>query len=75
VVSGGWRKVYVLDCYSMPFGTLEPHADEVHRRNREHGWKSGADWVPHDAKVIEWGSGRTRVEQMEAARAKADAGS
>lgn len=59
-------KVYVLDCYSMPFGALEPHADEVHRRNREYGWKSGIDYVPHDAKVIEWGSGRTRVEQMAA---------
>jgi phage terminase large subunit len=60
-------KVYVLDCYSMPFGTLEPHAEEVHRRNREHGWKPGGiDYVPHDAKVLEWGGGRTRVEQMEA---------
>jgi phage terminase large subunit len=60
-------KVYVLDCYSMPFGTLEPHAEEVHQRNREHGWKPGGiDYVPHDAKVLEWGGGRTRVEQMEA---------
>jgi phage terminase large subunit len=60
-------KVYVLDCYSMPFGTLEPHAEEVHRRNEEHGWKAGGiDYVPHDAKVLEWGGGRTRVEQMEA---------
>lgn len=62
------RKVYILDCYSMPFGTLEPHAEEVHRRNAEHGWnvKGAIDYVPHDAKVIEWGAGRTRVEQMTA---------
>lgn len=61
-------KVYILDCYSMPFGTLEPHAEEVHRRNAEHGWnvKGAIDYVPHDAKVIEWGAGRTRVEQMQA---------
>lgn len=61
-------KVYVLDCYSMPFGTLEPHAEEVHRRNAEYGWnvKGAIDYVPHDAKVIEWGAGRTRVEQMQA---------
>jgi phage terminase large subunit len=61
-------KVYILDCYSMPFGTLEPHAEEVHRRNAAHGWnvKGAIDYVPHDAKVIEWGAGRTRVEQMQA---------
>jgi hypothetical protein len=34
------------------------------RRTRapEHGWLDGNDYMPHDAKVLEWGSGRTRLE-------------
>jgi hypothetical protein len=27
-------------------------------------WKRGIDWVPHDAKVRELGTGRTRIESM-----------
>lgn len=57
-------QIFILDCYTMPFGSLEPHAAVVHQREQEHGWRSGIDFVPHDAKVIEWGTGRTRVEQM-----------
>ena len=32
----------------------------------QHGWHDGTDWVPHDAKVKEWGTGKTRVETMQA---------
>ena len=46
------------------FVGLDHYADVVHKRNEEHGWKSGIDFVPHDAKIREWGSGRTRVETM-----------
>lgn len=59
-------QVFILDCYTMPFGTLEPHAEQVEQRRKEHGWIDGIDFVPHDARVIEWGSGRTRVESMKA---------
>ena len=31
----------------------------------ERGWQHGTDFVPHDAKVKEFGSGRTRVETMQ----------
>jgi REP element-mobilizing transposase RayT len=31
---------------------------------RELGWEYGAHLLPHDAKVVEWGSDRTRLEQM-----------
>ena len=34
-------------------------------KSKQHGWRDGVDWVPHDAKVKEWGSGKTRVETME----------
>lgn len=44
-------------------GEGAPHyAAEVKRRERELGWKRGDMMVPHDAKVKEWGSGRTRLE-------------
>ena len=36
----------------------------IERAEKEHGWMHGNDYVPHDAKVKEWGSGRTRVETM-----------
>lgn len=57
-------QVFILDSYTAPHGSLEPHAEEVFRRRDEYGWKDGVDYVPHDAKVIEWGTGRTRVETM-----------
>ena len=59
-------QVFILDCYSMPFGSLEPHAEAIKERRDKFGWTDGIDWVPHDARVLEWGSGRTRVESMQA---------
>lgn len=56
VVAGN---VLVLDCYTAP-GYGEDHAAQVLSRP----WKRGTDFVPHDAKVGEWGGGRTRLEQM-----------
>ena len=32
---------------------------------KQRGWIHGDDYVPHDAKIKEWGSGRTRVETMQ----------
>jgi hypothetical protein len=43
---------------------VEYFRDEINRIHDEHGWQHGSDYVPHDAKVKEWGSGRTRVETM-----------
>lgn len=57
-------QVFILDCYSASGVGLDHYADVVHKRAEEHGWKSGVDFVPHDAKIKEWGSGRTRVETM-----------
>ena len=43
---------------------VEWYRDELFRIYAERGWTHGNDYVPHDAKVKEWGSGRTRVETM-----------
>jgi hypothetical protein len=56
-------QLFILDCYSSP-GAGPDHFDLVKARFAEHGWKKGIDFVPHDAKVEEWGTGRTRIETM-----------
>lgn len=61
-VIGG--SVHILDCYSQSGVGLDHYADIVQKRREEYGWKDGTDYVPHDAKVKEWTSGRTRVETM-----------
>ena len=61
-VAGG--QVYVLDCYSASGAGVDHYAEVIANRRDEHGWQDGIDFVPHDAKVKEWGSGRTRVETM-----------
>lgn len=58
-VVGG--QVWVLDCYTASGVGVDHFADVV----RDRGYAPGTDYVPHDAKVKEWGSGRTRVESMQ----------
>jgi phage terminase large subunit len=55
-------KIYILDCYTNNGGGVDHYAEVCHER----GWQQGIDFVPHDAKVKEWGApgGRTRVETM-----------
>jgi phage terminase large subunit len=57
-------QLVLLDFYSASGVGLEHYADIIKKKEQEHGWIHGDDWVPHDAKVKEWGSGRTRVETM-----------
>ncbi len=57
-------QVFILDCYSASGTGLDHYSEIVHRKTEERGWKSGIDFVPHDAKIKEWGTGRTRVETM-----------
>lgn len=59
-------QVFILDCYSQSGVGVDHFAEIVEQRRKEHGWKDGTDFVPHDAKVKEWGTGRTRVETMQA---------
>ena len=35
-----------------------------------HGWRQRIDWLPHDAKVRELGTGKTRIEVLEACGCK-----
>jgi phage terminase large subunit len=57
-------QVFVLDCYEASGVGLEHYAAEIEKRHKQHGWTHGIDYVPHDAKVREMGTGRTRVETM-----------
>ena len=53
-------QVFIVDCYSASGVGVEHYAEICHAKP----WKRGVDFVPHDAKVKEWGTGRTRVEVM-----------
>jgi phage terminase large subunit len=58
-------QLFILDHYAASGVGLEHYRDVIEQRERERGWKHGDDYVPHDAKIKEWGSGRTRVETMQ----------
>ena len=58
-------QVFILDCYSQSGVGVDHFAEVVEGRRKQHGWQGGTDFVPHDAKVKEWGTGRTRVETMQ----------
>jgi phage terminase large subunit len=53
--------VHILDCYTASGVGVEHYAEVV----RSKPFLRGNDFVPHDAKVKEWGTGRTRVETMQ----------
>lgn len=57
-VHGG--KIYVLECYSSSGVGVDHYAEICHSKP----YARGIDYVPHDAKVKEWGTGKTRVETM-----------
>jgi hypothetical protein len=57
-------QIVVLDHYAAAGHGLEHYAGVIEARREQHGWIDGLDYVPHDAKVKEFGSGRTRVETM-----------
>ncbi|CAB4147916.1 hypothetical protein UFOVP1020_47 [uncultured Caudovirales phage] len=59
ILAGG---INVVDYYEATGVGLDHYA-EILRAKR---YFTGKCLVPHDAKVKEWGSGRTRIEQMEA---------
>ena len=59
-VPGG--KILILDYYVSHHQGAEHYAGIIKDRRSAYGWASGTVFVPHDAKVHEWGSGRTRIE-------------
>lgn len=58
-------QVFILDCYSQSGAGVDHYAEVIEKKRKQHGWKDGTDFVPHDARVKEWGTGRTRVETMQ----------
>ena len=58
-------QLFILDHYAASGVGLEHYADVIEKRKHTYGWRDGLDYVPHDAKIKEWGSGRTRVETMQ----------
>ena len=61
------NKPVILACYTNSGGGLEHYAEKDAEIRSEHGWPRTSDcvdYVPQDAKVMEWGSGRTRIEAM-----------
>jgi phage terminase large subunit len=62
------NRVVILDCYTNSGGGIDHYAEKDALVRAEQGWtrtRETRDYVPHDAKVLEWGSGRTRVESMQ----------
>ena len=57
-VYGG--KIYVIDAYTNNGAGVEHYAGIVDDK----GYPAGIDYVPHDSKVREWGTGKTRLETM-----------
>jgi phage terminase large subunit len=54
-------KIYILDCYTASGVGVDHYAEICHGKP----WQRGIDYVPHDAKVKEWGTGKTRLETMQ----------
>jgi hypothetical protein len=54
------KEVRIIDYYENHGQGLQHYASVLSSR----GYRYGDDWVPHDAKVRELGTGRTRVETL-----------
>lgn len=55
----------ILDFYAAHGVGVDHYAAEHRSRAAKYGWTAGNDYVPHDARVREWGgNARTRVEAM-----------
>jgi len=65
-------QLIVLDHLAASGVGVEWYLGEIEKREKEHGWLRGNDYVPHDANVKEWGSGRTRIETMRSIGLKPD---
>ena len=53
-------EIRILDCYENHGKALGHYAELVKAKP----WKRGSDYVPHDARVRELGTGKTRVETL-----------
>ena len=53
------QELHIVDYYEASGHGAEHYCEWLNERKYR-----GVDWVPHDAKAREWGSGRTRVERL-----------
>lgn len=53
-------QIRILDVYVAHGAGIEHYAEVCHSKP----WPRGIDYVPHDARVREFGTGRTRIETM-----------
>lgn len=56
------QQLLILDYYASHGAGIQHYADVIEKRGHE--LNGAIDYVPHDAKVKEFGTGRTRVETM-----------
>jgi phage terminase large subunit len=63
VLSGG---LHIVDFYEASGVGLDHYATTLKAKAQAGGYQLGECLVPHDAAVKEWGSGKTRIEQMRA---------
>lgn len=56
------KTLYILDYYESSGCGVDHYADVIAKK--PYTRRGAVDFIPHDARVKEWGSGRTRVEQM-----------
>jgi hypothetical protein len=63
-----WQKLHgkigVVGYYQNSGEGLPFYAKKLDEYAERLGWQYGNHLVPHDAKVLEWGAGRTRLEQL-----------
>lgn len=59
-------QVFILDFYTNSGAGVDHYAEVIDRKAKEHGWRNGTDFIPHDGRVREWGAdrARSRVESM-----------
>jgi hypothetical protein len=57
-------KIRVLGYYQNVNEGIPHYAAYCQRLFERKGWIKGVDLMPHDAKVREWGSSRSRIEQL-----------
>lgn len=55
------NEIRIIDHYENSGQGLDHYAQVI----RSKGFRPGLDWVPHDAKVRELGTGRTRIETLQ----------
>lgn len=67
-------RVRVVHFYQNCLAEMAHYATYCERVYRERCWVRGEDIFPHDARVIEWGSGRSRIEMLKTAGFRARLG-